>query len=61
MVPPSPQCVHAALPAGPGKVSKQPASLQRAGLASGRGSNHELAHDLGAPFQPHGLGEGSGS
>lgn len=56
MVPPSPQCVPAALPAGPGKVSRQPASLQRAGLALGGGSNHELVSDLGAPFQLQGLG-----
>lgn len=60
MCPPSPQYVPAAPPAGPGKVSKQPASAVCWTLASGGGSNHELASDPGAPFQLHGLGEGSG-
>ena len=56
MMPPSPQCVPAAPPAGPGKVSTQPASLQRARPALEGGSNHELVSDLGAPFQLQGQG-----
>lgn len=47
-VPPSPQCVPAAPPAGPGKVSEQRSPC--ADAASGGGSNQELAPDLGLPF-----------
>ena len=57
---PSPQCAPAAPPAGPGKVSTQPASLERARPALGGGSNCELVSDLGAPFQLQGQGVGWG-